>query len=127
VIYDSTFFIALERRKTRAAALEFFAQHQDEPARLPVIAWGEIAAGYATLDALRRNLEPAYTIEPLTEEVAWHASRVQVILAERGQLMGENNTWMAGFALYFDEPLVSRDTDYQKVIAAGLPLRLVRF
>lgn len=127
MIYDSTFLIALERKKTRATALGFFARHQDEPARLPVIVLGELAAGYDTLDELRANLDPAYDIEPLTEEIAWHASRVQVILAHRGQLMGENDTWIAGFALYFDEPLVSRDTDYAKVVAAGLPLRLLSF
>lgn len=127
MIYDSTFFIALERRKTRAAALDFLARHEDEPARLPVVVWGEIAVGYDSLDELRSNLDPAYTIESLTEEIAWHASRVQVILAQRGQLVGENDTWIAGYALYFDEPLVSRDTDYQKIVSAGLPLQLLGF
>ena len=127
MIYDTTFFVALERPKTRAAALAFALQHEDEPARMPVTVWGELAVGYESWADLQSGLDPAYTIEPLTEEIAWHASRVQGVLAQRGQLIGENDTWIAGFALYFDEPLVSRDTDYQKIIAAGLPLRLQTF
>ena len=38
-----------------------------------------------------------------------------------------HRAWIAGFALSFDEALVSRDTDYGKVVAAGLPLRWLRF
>lgn len=127
MIYDSTFLIALERRKTRAAALAFFERHQDEPARVPIIVLGELAAGYDSLPDLQASLDPAYTIEPLGEAIAWEASRVQLTLEERGQPIGENDTWIAGFALYFDEPLVSRDTDYRKIVAAGLPLRLLPF
>lgn len=127
MIYDSTFLVALERRKTRTAALAFFAQHQDEPARVPVVVFGEMAAGYNTRADLQASLDPAYTIEPLIEEVAWQASRVQLAVEQRGQSIGENDTWIAGFALHFDEPLVSRDTDFQKVIAAGLPLRVLSF
>lgn len=127
MIYDTTFFVALERPKTRAAALAFASQHEDEPARMPVVVLGELAVGYDSWADLLAELDPAYTIERLTEEIAWHASRVQVILARRGQLVGENDTWIAGFALHFDEPLVSRDTDYKKIIAAGVPLRLLTF
>ena len=127
MIYDTTFLIALERRKTRAAALAFLARHQDEPARVPVVVLGELAAGYSTLAELLASLDPAYTIEPLIEEVAWLASRVQLGVEERGQSIGENDTWIAGFAMHFDEPLVSLDTDFQKVIAAGLPLRVLGF
>jgi predicted nucleic acid-binding protein len=122
VIYDSTFLIALERKKTRAAAVDFLARHLDEPARIPVIVLGEIAVGYRSLEELRHNLDPAYSVEPLTEEIAWLASRVQEALAREGQLIGENDTWIAAFALYFHEPLISRDTDYARVVAAGFPL-----
>ena len=127
MIYDSTFFIALERRRTREEALGFLSCHADEPARLPAIVLGELAVAFDSREELLEAIDPAYAIEPLTEEIAWHASRVQSVLARRGQLMGENDTWIAGFALYFDEPLVSRDTDYGKVVAAGLPLRWIRF
>jgi len=122
VIYDSTFLIALERKRTRAAALNFLARHLDEPARVPVIVLGELAVGYNSLEELRHTLDPAYIVEPLTEEIAWLASRVQETLARQGRLIGENDTWIAGFALHFHEPLVSRDTDYAKVVAAGFPL-----
>lgn len=127
MIYDTTFLVALERRRTRPAALAFLARHQDEPARLPIVVLGELAAGYSTLVELRASLDPAYTIEPLVEEVAWEASRVQLAVEQRGSLIGENDTWIAGFALHFDEPLVTRDMDFQKVIAAGLPLRVLSF
>jgi len=122
VIYDSTFLIALERKRTRAAAVNFLARHLDEPARVPVIVLGELAVGYSSLEELRHNLDPAYIVEPLTEEIAWLASRVQETLARQGRPIGENDTWIAGFALYFHEPLISRDTDYASVVAAGFPL-----
>ncbi len=76
MIYDSTFFIALERKRTRPAAQAFLARHLDRPARLPIVVFGELAAGYETLEELRTNIEPAYTVEPLTEQIAWHASRI---------------------------------------------------
>lgn len=127
MIFDSTFFIALERRKTRAVALDFLRRHQDEPARLPVIVLGELAVGYDTPVEMLAALAPAYDIEPLTVDIAWHASRIQLELMRRGTGIGENDTWIAAFALAFDEPLVSRDTDFEKVVAAGFPLLLVRF
>ena len=127
MIYDSTFFIALERRKDRAAAVQFAAAHQDEPARLPVIVLGELAVGFDSIDALRAEIAPAYDVEELTEQIAWQASRIQLALSRRGTLIGENDTWIAAFALFYGEPLVSRDTDFQKVVAAGLPLQLARF
>ena len=127
MIYDTTFFVALERPKTRAAALAFAMQHEDEPARMPVIVLGELAVGYDSWAELQSALDPAYTIEPLSEAIAWQASRVQLALEKRGQPIGENDTWIAAFALYFDESLVSRDTDYEKIVSAGLPLRLLGF
>lgn len=127
MIYDSPFFIALERKRTRAAAESILARYQDQPARLPVIVFGELAAGYDSLAELRANVAAAYTVELLTEEIAWHASRVQRVVWKKGTPIGENDTWIAAFALAFDEPLVSLDTDFDHVVAAGLPLRLVRF
>jgi predicted nucleic acid-binding protein len=127
VIYDSTFFIALERKRTRPAAQALLAQHQDRPARLPIIVFGELAAGYASLEELRANIEPAYTVEPLTEQIAWHASRIQRTVEAAGTPIGENDTWIAAFALALSEPLVSRDADFDRVVSAGIPLQLIRF
>jgi len=127
VIYDSTFLIAWERKRTRAAAQSFLARHQDRPARLPIVVFGELAAGYETLAELRANIEPAYTVESLTEEIAWQASRIQRAVEAAGTPIGENDTWIAAFALAFGEPLVSRDADFAKVVSAGLPLQLMRF
>lgn len=127
MIYDSTFFIALERKRTRAAAQAVLAQYQDQPARLPVVVFGELAADYDSLAELRANVEAAYSVELLTEEIAWHASRVQRAVWAKGTPIGENDTWIAAFALAFDEALVSRDTEFDHVVAAGLPLRLIRF
>lgn len=127
MIFDSTFVIAMERKRTRATAQAFLARHQDRPARLPIVVFGELAAGYETLAELRANIEPAYTVEVLTEEIAWHASRIQRAVSKAGFPIGENDTWIAAFALAFREPLVSRDTDFDRVVAAGLPLQLIRF
>ncbi|MBI5767415.1 MAG: type II toxin-antitoxin system VapC family toxin [Verrucomicrobia bacterium] len=127
MIYDSTFVIALERRRSRAAAERLLERYQDQPARLPIIAFGELAAGYATLNELRANLEPAFTIEPLTEAIAWQASRVQLACAAAGTPIGENDTWIAAFALAFNEPLVSRDKDFDRVVTTGFSLQLIRF
>ena len=92
-----------------------------------MVVFGELAAGYSTLEELRANVEPAYTIEPLTEAIAWHASRVQRAVSAHGLPIGENDTWIAAFALAFAEPLVSRDRDFDHVVTAGLPLQLIRF
>ena len=126
MIYDSTFFIALERKRTRAAAQAVLIQYQDQPARLPVVVFGELAAGYDSRVELRANVEAAYTVELLTEEIAWHASRVQRAVWASRTPNGENDTWIAAFALAFDEPLATRDTEFDHVVAAGPPLRLIR-
>jgi hypothetical protein len=59
VIYDSTFFIALEHKRTRAAAHAVLTHYQDQPARLPAVVFGELAAGYDSLVELRANVEAA--------------------------------------------------------------------
>ncbi len=92
----------------------------------PVIVFNQLAAGYDSLIEPRANVEVAYTVERLTEKIASRASRVQRAVWASRTPNGENDTWIAVFALAFDEPLATRDTEFDHVVAAGPPLRLIR-
>ena len=46
------------------------------------------------------------------------AAEIDRALKRRGRRLGENDNWIAGFARYYREPLISRDQAFDGV--AGL-------
>jgi predicted nucleic acid-binding protein len=112
MICDTTFLIDLAR--LHPDAQRFLASHRRQPFLVPVISAGELAVGYDSMDETRAFLA-RYRILRLTPEIAYTAAEVDRELIEAGQRLGENDTWIAGFCRHYRQPLISRDTDFDRV------------
>jgi len=56
-----------------------------------------------------------YRVLPLTPEIAFAAAEIDRELIEEGGRLGENDNWIAGFCRYYGQPVVSRDTAFDRV------------
>jgi predicted nucleic acid-binding protein len=54
-------------------------------------------------------------IARLSLEIAFEAAAIDRELMRRGERMGENDTWIAGFARYYGEPILSNDQGFDRV------------
>ena len=117
MIADTTFVSDLirERRQgRRGPALEFLAAHRAPAVRLSIITAGEVSV-------LFPNATAAWTWLGRWEVLRLHlgvvdaAADLDRLLLGRGERLGENDNWIAGFALYYREPLLSRDLDFDRV------------
>jgi predicted nucleic acid-binding protein len=50
----------------------------------------------------------------LHDGVANAASDIDRSLRDAGQRLGENDNWIAGFAAYYREPVISRDQAFER-------------
>lgn len=96
-------------------ARQFLARHRRGALiRTSVINIGEIAVAFPTSDAAWEYFQK-FTIYRLAPGVVDAAADVDRELIRLGARLGENDTWLAGFARYYREPLVSLDTDFDRV------------
>jgi predicted nucleic acid-binding protein len=114
VLFDTTFFIDLEREATigrpgRAAA--FLATHRGQNKRVTTVTLGEFAIGAGNMAAVRKFFR-GYLPMALGREDAVYAGQLQARLAFE---MGENDLWIAGIALRHGLPLVTRDAAFSRV------------
>jgi len=108
VLFDTTFFIDLEREIAKGApgaAARFLKASRGIPKAVSVVTMGEFAVGAGTGELRRmfRGFRPV----ALGRETAVFAGRLQAALPFR---MGENDLWIAATALRFGLPLVSNDS-----------------
>ena len=117
---DTTFLIDLGQeleQLTLGPARRFLANHRHGLAAVTVISLGELAAGMPGNDAARRFLS-RFRIVTLKPEIALAAAEVDRELIRSGGRLGENDNWIAGYARYYGQPLVSNDRAFDRV--AGL-------
>jgi predicted nucleic acid-binding protein len=81
-----------------------------------VISAGEFATGFDDLQHARGFLS-RWRILNLQPEIAYAAAQVDRELMDAGGRLGENDTWIAGFARYFNQPLISNDKAFDRVRA----------
>jgi predicted nucleic acid-binding protein len=96
----------------RASAL--LAAHRAEKILITVGSIAEIGVIFPS-NAAARSFLSGYRVLRLTPEVAWAAADVDRELIERGERLGENDNWIAGFCRYYGQPLVSRDGAFDRV------------
>jgi predicted nucleic acid-binding protein len=115
VICDTTFLSDLRRERQRALrgpALAFLAAHRRQPFLVTVISAGEIAVIFeSTADA--RTYLSRFKVLRLTPEIALVAAQIDRELID--QRLGENDNWFAGFCRYYGQPIISRDTAFDRV------------
>ncbi|HTV39860.1 MAG TPA: type II toxin-antitoxin system VapC family toxin [Candidatus Sulfotelmatobacter sp.] len=117
MIADTTFLSDLireQRRDVIGPARAFFIAHRRERLRTTIISAGEVIVSFPT------NAEgwvwlSRWTIYRLHQAIVDEAVDVDREQIADGQRLGENDNWIAGFARYFREPLISRDAGFDRV------------
>jgi len=117
MIADTNFLSSLVREMhtgQRGPARLFLAEHRRENIRCTIISAGELAVLFPSnahcWTWLRR-----WRVLPLHPGIVDAAADVDRQLIRQGARLGENDNWIAGFARYYREPLVSRDGDFDRV------------
>lgn len=117
MIADANFisdFVREKRRDIVGPARSFFAAHRNDPIRTTIVSVGEV------LPLFRRNFEgwewlSQWKIYRLHQGIVDAAADVDRELIAAGNRLGENDNWIAGFARYYREPIISRDQDFDRV------------
>jgi predicted nucleic acid-binding protein len=124
MIADTTFASHLLREQQRqpGPAMRFLAAQRAKTIRLSIISAGEISVLFPNA-ALAWEWLDDWTIYRLHPGIVDAAADIDRRLLREGGRLGENDTWIAGFALYYREPLISLDAAFD-----GVPgLRRVRY
>jgi len=117
MLLDTQFLIALERELDAVVigpARRFLGSRRSAPVLVSTVSIGELAAGMNTNDAARRLVSRFRRVNLFTE-VALAAADIDRQLIGVGLRLGENDTWLAGTARYYGVPIVSNDTDFDRV------------
>ena len=117
MIADTTFLSDLldERdRGQRGPAVSFFHSHRREIIRTTIISVAEIAVMFESAQAAWRWLGK-WSVYRLHDGIANAASDIDRLLRDEGHRLGENDNWIAGFAAYYREPIISRDRGFDRV------------
>jgi predicted nucleic acid-binding protein len=118
MIADTTFLIHFLREGEAGRpglARVFFAQNRSSQlVRTSIINLGEIAVAFPHAGEAWEYFK-RWTVYRLTPGVAQAAAEVDKELIRTGGRLGENDNWIAGFARYYREPIISRDTAFDRV------------
>ena len=110
-LFDTSFLIDFQREKRRAGdgpAHLFLKANRGLPMRLPVIALGEFAEGFESLeDRVLQATCNAFDVITVDGDTAMEYSRITRHLRAEGRLIGANDLWIAATALWHDLPLVT--------------------
>jgi predicted nucleic acid-binding protein len=95
-------------------ARQFLTRHRDAIVVVSVIALGELASGMEDNETARAFLR-GFRLVTLKPEIVLEAAAVDRELMLTGERLGENDTWLAGFARYYGTPLVTNDAAFGRV------------
>ena len=93
----------------------------DEGIALSVITWGEIYEGLLTRPDLDRHLAQLDQFTAAIDlilpdlDVARHYARLRSYLRSQGQLIPDNDFWLAATALAYNLTVVSRDQHFSRI------------
>ncbi|NBB80288.1 MAG: hypothetical protein GVY36_12740 [Verrucomicrobia bacterium] len=113
MILDSNFLIHLERERRRQAhgpASEFLLSHTGTRLFVTPTITGEIACGDSMRDRKTWAVFVGYfTCLEHSADVSWHYSSVFRHLKLTGQMIGQNDLWIAAAGLAYQLPVVTRN------------------
>lgn len=117
MIADTTFvsdFLKEQRKAAAGAAAEFFFKHRAAKIRTSIITAGEVSILFPDARAAWVFLD-RWEIYRLHTGVVDAAADLDREMRRLGKRLGENDNWIAGFARYYREPLISRDQGFDAV------------
>lgn len=118
MIFDSTFFVALDRELQRGEtgpAQRLLADHPQEVPGMSEITRGELARGFASRAAWTDFCD-RFVVFPFNDAVAWRAAVIFNDLRRRGVPTAENDLWIAATAVEAGETLVTRNVKHFREI-----------
>lgn len=116
MIADTTFISDLlkeRRRNTAGPASALFNEQRSGIIRTTIITAAELAVLFPTSSAAWEWLA-RWKIYGLHRGIAAAAADIDRTLKEAGQRLGENDNWIAGFAAYYREPVISHDAAFDR-------------
>jgi predicted nucleic acid-binding protein len=117
MIADTGFLIDLTRETAErrvGPARRWLMNHRHQTIWTTVISLGELAVGMQD-NGVARTFLARYRVVNLQQGVAYTAASLDRELIRAGNRLGENDTWIAGYALYYRAPLLSNDRDFDRV------------
>jgi predicted nucleic acid-binding protein len=115
MLVDTTFLIDLleeRERGLRGPAHRWLARR--ERIWTTVVSVGELAVGMIDNNAAR-GFFANWRVVRLHPAIAYEAAAIERELLRVGGRLGENDNWIAAFARYYGEPLVSNDAAFDRV------------
>jgi predicted nucleic acid-binding protein len=116
MIADTTFlsdFLKEFRAGSVGPARAFFAEDRSRSIRTTIISVTELAVMFPnSRDAW--NWLAKWKIYQLHQGIAEAAADIDRALRTAGHRLGENDTWIAGFAAYYRESLISHDAAFDR-------------
>jgi predicted nucleic acid-binding protein len=116
MIADTTFVSDLlkeRRRNQRGPASALFAELHGQSVRTTIITAGELAVLFPDSEQAFHWLR-RWRIYRLHDGIVAAAADVDRALIALGKRLGENDNWIAGFAAYYREPIISHDTAFDR-------------
>ena len=116
MIVDTTFLSDLlkeDRRGIAGPARKFFAEHRKEVFRTTIVSVGEIAILFPQSEGAFNWLH-RWKVHRFSDGVIRAAADIDRKLKNTGWRMGENDNWIAGFAAFYHEPIVSHDEGFDR-------------
>lgn len=116
MIADTTFlsdFLKEFRARKIGAARAFFVEHRSKSIRTTIISVAELAVIFPNSSEAWEWLAK-WKIYQLHRGIAETAADIDRELRAIGRQLGENDTWIAGFAAYHHEPLISHDAAFDR-------------
>ncbi len=114
MILDSNFLVHLERERRRqktGPASAFLLSHSGEPLFVTPTIAGEIAAGESMADVgLWKAFIGVFQLLEIVDEVTWRYGQVYRHLRAKGEMIGQNDLWIAATALTYGRSIVTRNT-----------------
>jgi len=111
MLYDSTFFVDLDRERRsghEGAAHAFLQKYAKTEIALSVINMGELARGFSSR-AHWEDFCRGIHIIPLDDEILWEAAKQFQYLRKSGTPISDNDLWIGATAIAHDLALVTEN------------------
>ncbi|HMC27820.1 MAG TPA: type II toxin-antitoxin system VapC family toxin [Verrucomicrobiae bacterium] len=119
MLLDTSFLIELERELASVrvgSARSFLGGHRSQPVLISVASVCELAAGMQDSATARSFFRRGgFRIVNVFFDLALRAAELDRALMAAGARIGEMDTIIAGTALYYGQPLVTNDSDFDRV------------